>query len=503
MPMLPDFKNIKLSQKALILVSVPLCFEMFFAFVLFQMVQKSEAETRRAEKSRLVFVYADAMVRRLYELGMATIAQKSIGATIFESSCKRVAARLDDDLSKLEETVSDDPQQKRSVLAIKSAVKQVLSVLERGMAAVNPAEQDFPLHYEDFDYRGELEPLLQSLARDVQVLTDREKTIRKTRPDAEEHAKLLVRIALLSGLVANVILAVWLALYFNSSTIKRLNVVMDNTVRLSEGKALVENLAGSDEIAVLDRTFHDMASRLEEAAEKERVIKKLKQEFFQMVSHDLRTPLTTIQFFISAIAQGSYGQVSEKGRRAADGSLSAVDRLLSMVNELLEMERLASDGFKLEMSACNLDDLLDKALELVLGFAEKNNVELQLELMSAEGLEFQADESRVVQVLVNLVSNAVKFSPAGSKVKIKACKVDDAVEFSVIDSGRGIAEEQLGIIFERFGQLMKEDAIVKGGSGLGLTICKTIVEAHGGSIGVESKLNEGSRFWFKIPLASS
>ena len=498
---MPDFRTIKLSQKALILVSVPLCFEVFFAFVLLGMVQKSEQETQRAERSRMVFIYADGMVRRLYELGMATVAQNSVGGSWFAKSFDKVALRLNEDLASLEKTVSNDAQQKKSVTTIRATVAEILAALERGRKNGNSSEQDFPMHFEDFDYRGELEPLLRDLILQVQSLTERERSLQKNQPDGEKAAKNLVRVSVVVGVVLNVILAVWLAIYFNRSTTKRLNVVLDNTKRLAERKPLSSELGGDDEIANLDRTFHGMVDALERASEKERQAEKMKQEFFQMVSHDLRTPLTTISFFLSVLLQGSYGNVNEKGVKAANGSVSAVDRLLGMVNGLLEMERLTSEGLIMEKRVCNLDDLLDKVADSALGFAEKNKIEL--EIVSQEDVEFFADESRLVQVLVNLTANAVKFSPEGSTVKVQGKKLDDCVELSVLDHGRGIPEEERQSIFERFKQVRKEDATEKGGTGLGLAICKAIVEAHGGELGVESEVGKGSRFWFRIPAVET
>lgn len=479
------------------MISVPLCFEIFFAIVLLGMVQKSEQEAVRAERSRMVFVYADGMVRRLYELGMATLAQNSIGGSFFSSSCDKIATRLNDDLVSLEKTVSKDAQQKGNVKTIQATVAEILAALERGRKVGSPSEQEFPLHTEEFDYRAELEPLIRDLISKVQILTDRERSIQKSQPSGEESAKTLVRVAVIVGLLLNIGLAVWLAIYFNRSTTKRLSIVLDNTQRLAEKQALNPVLSGDDEIANLDKTFHNMVGKLEQAAQKEREAEKMKQEFFQMVSHDLRTPLTTISFFLSVLLQGSYGSVNEKGIKAANGTVSAVDRLLGMVNGLLEMERLASEGLIIEKRKCSIDEVLDKAVDSALGFAEKNSVDL--EVISEEGVEFLADPDRLVQVIVNLAANAVKFSPEGSTVKLQGKKIGEWVELSVVDKGRGIPEEQRSAIFERFKQVKKEDASEKGGTGLGLAICKAIVEAHGGEIGVESEVGKGSRFWFKIP----
>lgn len=495
-----ELGTINLKQKALILVAVPLVFEVFFAALLLSMVERSEKETARAVRSRMVYVYSDTMMRRLYQIGAATLVQSTVGGELFSAECQKASARLDEDLKNLKATVSNDESQRKTVSGIETLLGKILRVLELSRKRNNPDRQDFPLHYDPLDVRAELQPLAQDLIESLEILTEREKAIRKMRPDAEKQAKLLLRVALLAGIGLNIGLALWLAVYFNSSTTKRLAVVLENTNRLSRGESLYTALKGADEIARLDGSFHQMASELQRAQEAQKEAQRVKQEFYQMVSHDLRTPLTTVQFFISVLLKGNYGELSGRGAKAAERSQSALTRLLSMVNSLLDIEKLSSEGFELELCKCRLEDLLRRASESVLGFAEMNKVSLELSIK--DDIEFDADPDRIIQVLVNLISNAVKFSEEGQTVRLAGKLEGDRVEISVCDHGRGIPNESRARIFEKFKQVSKEDASEKGGTGLGLPICKMIVEAHGGEIGVESEMAKGSRFWFWIPLSA-
>lgn len=445
---LADFGTIKLGKKALILVSVPLAFEIFFAAVLLNMVQNSERETQRAEHSRMVYVYADTLVRRLYQIGVAMYAQSTMGGDLFSSQHERTEQKIKDDLSKLKATVSVDEKQSKSVKDIEEIIEQILRLFDASAKDSLGVNSEFPLHADEFNLRAELEPLIHELIGKIETLTEREKAIKKAKPDAEKLAKQQVRMALIAGVVLNVILAVWLAKYFNSSTTKRLGVVLENTQRLARGEQLGSGLKGEDEIAILDANFHQMAAELKKAEEAKKEAERLKQEFFQMISHDLRTPLTTSQFFVSVLLKGTYGEISSRGEKAARGSLQALDRVISMVNSLLDIEKLSSQSFALEKNNCHLEELLIKASESVNGFAEKQKVELDISV--EEDLEFIADRDRIIQVLVNLAANAVKFSNEGQTVKVQGKKSGEFVEFSVIDQGRGIPEEHRKRIFERF-----------------------------------------------------
>ncbi len=241
--------------------------------------------------------------------------------------------------------------------------------------------------------------------------------------------------------------------------------------------------------------FNDITARRELA--------RLRKEFVSMVSHDLKTPLTSIQVFhhlLSAKAEDKLDKSLVTGLHAARRS---TERLLNLVNDLLDFER--SEVGKLEMhpSNCSLEDIVSRSLESVSAFADDQKVKIDAsEAMLDE--EIRCDRDRIVQVLVNLLSNAVKFSPEESTVVVDAEFDDDGtVELSVKDKGRGIPTKFLDTVFERYKQVEVSDHTQKKGTGLGLPICKAIIEAHGGTIGVQSEEGKGSRFWFKIPLKAA
>jgi PAS domain S-box-containing protein len=225
-------------------------------------------------------------------------------------------------------------------------------------------------------------------------------------------------------------------------------------------------------------------------------IEKMKQDFFAMVSHELRTPLTSVQGFLEVLGAGGYGVVPEKALTKCEVASRNVKRLIELINDILDAEKLESGCFEFRFSDVRLLDVLDRSVDAVREFAERSEVTLDVDGL-VDGVTV-ADEERLVQVVINLLSNAVKFSPPCSTVTLSVRDVSNSLEVSVADQGDGIPDEYRQVIFERFGQVRGAKSRHKG-SGLGLAICKKIIEQHHGQIGVESTAGEGSRFWFRVP----
>jgi signal transduction histidine kinase len=220
-----------------------------------------------------------------------------------------------------------------------------------------------------------------------------------------------------------------------------------------------------------------------------------------MVSHDLRAPLSSIQLIMQNAVRGIYGELPEAAGERISMATESIQRLIGLVNGLLSMEKLESGEMELEIVGINADDVINPAVHLMQGLASKK--QLLLQVATNDNPYFYGDSERLVQVLVNLISNAIKFSPDNGKVDVGVRDLGAAVRFTVSDEGRGVPAGMETKIFERFQQVESTDDSKLGGSGLGLSICKAIVERHGGTIGVESNNGKGSIFWFELPAASS
>ncbi len=249
-------------------------------------------------------------------------------------------------------------------------------------------------------------------------------------------------------------------------------------------------------------TFKDITER--------KAIERMKNEFISIVSHELRTPLTSMRGALGLLSTGKLGDLSAKGYQMVDIALRNTERLTRLINDLLDVQRLESGRVRVKASSFAVTDLLKQATDTMCSMADKAGV--KLEITSTDEIWMEADFDLLQQVLTNLLNNAMKFSQAGDKIGLRYQRTNDAhadgngevdaICFQVQDEGPGIPTEKLENIFEPFQQVDASDSREKGGTGLGLTICRQIVTAHGGRIWVESALGEGSTFSFIVPIRS-
>ena len=227
-----------------------------------------------------------------------------------------------------------------------------------------------------------------------------------------------------------------------------------------------------------------------------KAIEQMKSEFVSVASHEMRTPLTSIHGVLKLMAAGHLGNFSERGQEMIEIAIRNTDRLVRLINDVLDLERMESGRETIEREHCSSAELIKQVSETMRSMAQQHGVTIEADLNS---IELWVDRDRILQTLTNLLSNAIKFSPAGSKVWVTSQQQGKDVLFTVKDEGRGIPADKLEIIFERFQQVDASDSRKKGGTGLGLAICRHIVEQHGGKIWAESVVGEGSTFFFNLP----
>jgi len=239
-------------------------------------------------------------------------------------------------------------------------------------------------------------------------------------------------------------------------------------------------------------TFTDISER--------RRIEQTKDELVSVVSHELRTPLTSIRGSLGLIAGGAVGEIPAEAERMIGIAVANTDRLVRLINEILDIERIESGRVEMSRRLCDSGDLMRHAAETMAAQADAEGTWIEVEPC---WVPLWADPDRITQTLINLLSNAVKFSPAGVPVLLTASRVDNEIRFDVIDRGRGIPADQLEAVFERFGQVDASDSREKGGTGLGLPIARSIVHQHGGRIWAESEPGSGTRMSFTVPAVAS
>lgn len=237
--------------------------------------------------------------------------------------------------------------------------------------------------------------------------------------------------------------------------------------------------------------FRDVTQRRE--------VDRMKNEFLSVVSHELRTPLTSIRGSLDLLSSGVLGELTPQAQSMTAIAAESSERLTRLINDILDLERIESGDRSVQAVPVDVADLLNRSATEMVGLADTSGVPIVVEPSDGRVL---ADADRIVQTLTNLLSNAIKFSDPGRTVRLDAhAQPAGHVLFQVRDEGRGIPEDKLDTIFQRFEQVDSSDARQKGGTGLGLAISRGIVERHGGRIWAESRLGEGTTVMFTLPSA--
>jgi PAS domain S-box-containing protein len=249
----------------------------------------------------------------------------------------------------------------------------------------------------------------------------------------------------------------------------------------------------------------EVSERVErERLQKERIeqlthLDKMKDQFLSILSHELRTPLNAVLGFASVLDDEVFGPLTDEQHTYMAKILGGTEVLLALINDLLDMSRIQAGKFQLTLGQVNLANVVKQTTDNLAGLAERRHHRFECDIPDSLPA-IVADEQRVAQVIVNLVGNAIKFSPDASVIVIRARMTEAEIICEVIDEGAGIEAQDLAKLFTPFTQLDMSNTRAASGTGLGLSIAKALVEAHGGRIGVESAPERGSRFWFTLPV---
>ncbi len=230
-----------------------------------------------------------------------------------------------------------------------------------------------------------------------------------------------------------------------------------------------------------------------------RRVEQLKQQFVSTVSHELRTPLTSIAGSLGLLSGGAAGELPERATRLIAIAHANSQRLVRLINDILDVEKLEAGQISLDIQAVDMRDIAQRSLDSVQGLADQAGC--RLDLTSGDAAPVMGDPDRLVQVVVNLLSNAVKFSPAGGRVQVSVMPESRIVRLSVRDEGPGVPDTFRSRIFTKFAQADGSDTRQRGGTGLGLAIAKEIAERHGGRLWFESAPGAGATFHLDLPLA--
>ncbi|HEY9773231.1 MAG TPA: HAMP domain-containing sensor histidine kinase [Planktothrix sp.] len=491
--------NLSIKKTGLLLVAVPFVCELAFVVVLAYLHWQAESEVQREIRSKTIIEHSDVLMVNVLNAAQAS----STYALNIHDPDKLAAAqqqfeaangRSREEFDYLQSAVRDKPDEAAMLSEMREVYTRYQTLAQELVEFVRHKDEYPPLVFQVKIFRGvrTLNDMIKQISGKMNDLISEEKEIEIHSPQARAIDETALMSALCAGLAMTFALAVVLANFFGKNIGDRLNVIDQNTFQLAKGLPLKPRLEGKDEIAHVDSVFHDMAAKLKEAD-------RLKQEFVGIISHELRTPLTSIQALLTLLEAGVLGELPDKSKSRIRGAEADVERLIKLINELLDIEKMESGRLDMTFAETKINDILARSTNSVRMMAEKRKVAV----VAPEDITatIVADGDRLVQVLVNLLSNAVKFSPEGGKITVSCAPIKEKeVEFRVQDQGRGIPPEFIDSVFDRYKQVEINDSRQKGGTGLGLAICKAIIEQHGGRIGVTSKEGEGSTFWFRVPL---
>ncbi len=238
-------------------------------------------------------------------------------------------------------------------------------------------------------------------------------------------------------------------------------------------------------------TYTDITERKE--------MDRMKSEFISTVSHELRTPLTSIKGSLGLMAGGALGELPADAKALVDIAYNNSERLSLLVEDILDMQQIETGSLVFDLEALDLSQIVRQAVESNMRYAETYGIEFTIAEL-ASGLSVRGDAGRLNQVMANLLSNAAKFSPERESVEISLARDGGSAKVSVSDRGPGIPDDFRDRIFDRFAQADSSDNRRIGGTGLGLHICKSIIEMHSGEIGFQSEVGSGSTFFFTLPV---
>jgi two-component system sensor histidine kinase GlrK len=242
----------------------------------------------------------------------------------------------------------------------------------------------------------------------------------------------------------------------------------------------------------------ELAAAIDLMCEKLQELDRMKADFFASMSHELRTPLTSIKEGTGLLLDGVGGETSEKQRKLLGILAQESNRLISVVNSLLDLSKMEAGMMNYDFEMNSVDSLIKRAIAEITPLVEAKQIKLE-SAIDTPLPSVRIDSERILQVLRNLLGNAVKFTPKGGQINITANPANGKLAVSVKDSGPGIPMDSLVAIFEKFNQGSRQGAHVRQGTGLGLAIAKSIISSHGGKIWAESQLGKGSTFIFVLP----
>ncbi len=304
----------------------------------------------------------------------------------------------------------------------------------------------------------------------------------------QQNARQQIKLATVLLFLTILTMAMLLVWRFSKNIVKRLNALMENAQFVGNHRRSLSPVPGRDELAYMNSVLIDADGELKKADEERKSI-------MEMVAHDMRSPLMASQVSLDIVQELSNQSLPEKAQQGLSMAQGNLQRVLQFIEELLSIEKLEASDVELNCEKFSVLEVVDDVAGSLSELARKRGIKL---VNHCHPMMMEADKRRIGQVLTNYISNAIKFSPENSEITISNDTVNDQQRITVKDPGRGMDRATCYKVFDRYFQTA--EGRKKEGYGLGLAICRLLMEAHGGAVGAESELGKGSTFWLKVPL---
>ena len=384
--------------------------------------------------------------------------------------------------------LADTPFRKNGLDLLKNQFEEYQSLLDEEIKLIR-ASRDYPKRR----YEREKEKRVDAILKEL------EKLELHTQQDIAQRIEMLgeagssARQMAIGMAITAIVLGLFTSFFITRSIARPLKVLVDKTRDISNGVFESQlNISSPPEVSELAKALNMMCEKL-------RALDKMKSDFFASMSHELRTPLTSIKEGVSLLQDGVGGSVSDKQRRLLTILTQEANRLIGLVNSLLDLSKMEAGMMTYTFETGSLAPLVERATTEMVPLIESKKIGLDRKGFEALPL-IRMDKERILQVLRNLIGNAVKFTPDGGRVMISARQASQGVEVSVADTGPGIPPEKLMTIFDQYQQAGAAGSYRMKGTGLGLSIAKHVISSHGGRIWAESKTGEGNTFIFVLPV---
>ena len=346
--------------------------------------------------------------------------------------------------------------------------------------------------YRQAQYKQEKDNLFDSMLASFEKLRLNQQQLTYTKVTDLAAAADQAREVSLTITIACLLAIVLMSLFITNSITRPIGLLKTKTREIAKG-----NFEGRVEVKSPPE-ISELAAAIDLMCEKLQELDRMKADFFASMSHELRTPLTSIKEGTGLLLDGVGGETSEKQRKLLGILAQESNRLISVVNSLLDLSKMEAGMMNYDFEPSNVDSLIKRAIAEITPLVEAKQIKLESAIDTSLP-SVRIDSERILQVLRNLLGNAVKFTPKGGQINITANPANGKLAVSVKDSGPGIPMDSLAAIFEKFNQGSRQGAHVRQGTGLGLAIAKSIISSHGGKIWAESQLGKGSTFIFVLP----